>query len=141
MKQLSVGTILTDNNNILLGHATLNKKWDIPKGLQEENETYIQTAQRELKEEFGLYEPEFRFETLGLFEYLKNKDLYLFKIYFSDLKRNIPLSYLRCNSYFEFKKDKYPEIDAYKIIALNDIDNYCYDGMIKVLNKIFKIKE
>lgn len=139
MKELSVGVIITDDTNILLGHTTWGKGWDLPKGKQEKGETYLQTAIRELKEEFGIYEAGFRFETLGLFSYLKNKDLYLYRITFSDLTKEVPLSTLRCTSYFEKDGKQYPEIDKYKIVSLNEIDKYCYPSMTKVLKKIFEI--
>ena len=145
MKQLSVGTIITDNKNILVGHTTWGKGFDIPKGRQEEGETYIQTARRELKEEFGLYEEVYlyealhRFEPLGFYEYLKNKDLYLFKIWFNDLHKDINLSNLKCTSYFDKDGKQFPEINGYKIVSIKDVGNYCYKGMIKVLNKIFKV--
>ncbi len=144
MKQLSVGTIITDNKSILVGHTTLGNGFDIPKGMQEENETYIQTARRELKEEFGLYEEVYlyealhRFEPLGFYEYLKNKDLYLFKIWFNDLHKDINLSNLKCTSYFDKDGKQFPEINGYKIVAIKDVSNYCYKGMTKVLNKIFE---
>ena len=74
MKKLSVGTIIRDyNKNILVGHTTFGKGWDIPKGLLEEGEYYLDTATRELKEEFNLVFDEFEFEQLGKFEYNKEK--------------------------------------------------------------------
>jgi 8-oxo-dGTP pyrophosphatase MutT (NUDIX family) len=139
LKQLSVGTIITDNKNILLGHTTWGKGFDIPKGRQEKGETYIQTAMRELKEEFGIVETEFRFQELGMFEYLKNKDLFLFKLEYGDLYKDISLSTLQCSSYFDKDGKQFPEINGYKIVSIKDVGNYCYKGMIKVLNKIFKV--
>lgn len=140
MKNISVGTIITDNKNILLGHTTWGKAYDLPKGRQEDGESLLETAQRELKEEFGLHEAKHRFEPIGLFEYLKDKDLYLFKIEFGSLHQEITLTMLKCNSYFEKEEKQIPEIDGYKIVSLNEIDKYCYKSMAKVLNKIFKEK-
>jgi putative (di)nucleoside polyphosphate hydrolase len=137
MKQLSVGTIITDNINILLGHTSYGNGYDIPKGRQEEGETYIQTAIRELKEEFGIVEPKFRFEELGMFEYIKSKDLYLFKLPYTDLYKDIAMSILRCTSYFDKDGKQVPEINGYKIVKISEIEKYCYKGMIRVLNKIF----
>jgi putative (di)nucleoside polyphosphate hydrolase len=139
MKELSAGVIITDNKNILLGHTTWGHGYDIPKGRQEAGETYLQTAMRELKEEFGMVEPEFRFQGLGLFEYIKKKDLYLFKLEFGNLHQEIGLSILKCNSFFERGGKQIPEISGYKIVSLSEIENYCCRGMIKVLNKIFKL--
>ena len=139
IKQLSVGTIITDNKNILLGHTTWGQKYDLPKGRHEKGETYLQTTQREMKEEFGLYEAKHRFEILGFFEYLRDKDLYLFKLEFGNLYKDINLSMLKCNSFFEKNGEQIPEMDGYKIVSLNEIDKYCYKSMVKVLNKIFNL--
>jgi predicted NUDIX family NTP pyrophosphohydrolase len=141
MKQLSVGTIITDNKNILIGHTTWGKGFDIPKGRQEEGETYIQTAMRELNEEFGIVETEFRFQELGMFEYLKNKDLFLFKIKYGNLHQDITLSTLKCSSYFDKDGKQFPEINGYKIITIESIKNYCYLSLTKVLNQIFVQQE
>jgi 8-oxo-dGTP pyrophosphatase MutT (NUDIX family) len=138
MKKLSIGTIITDNKNILLGHATQGFGWDIPKGGHEDNDIFkVRTAQRELQEEFGISFPLFSFEVLGFFEYTKDKDLYLFKIQLADLFKDIPMGILKCTSYFEKNGMYILEMDKFKIVSIDEIDKYCYKSMIKVLNKIF----
>ena len=136
MKKLSCGTILTDGKNILLGHVTGKDKYDLPKGGHEEKETYLQTAQRELLEEFGIHEPGFRFQDLGFYEYTVSKDLYLYLIEYPDIKQDIPLSTLFCTSYFDRNGEQILEIDGYNIISIKEIPNYCYPNMVKVLKKI-----
>ena len=139
MKKLSIGTIVRDyNKNILIGHTTFGKGWDIPKGLLEEGEVSLETAQRELDEEFNLSFDDFEFEQLGRFQYLKNKDLFLYEIVLFDLKKQIKLKDLKCESYFVVDGNRYPEIDRYRIINLNEIDKYLYPNMVKVLKRIYK---
>ena len=56
-KLLSVGAIIHNEfDEILLCHVTGQSNYDIPKGLQNENESYLETCVRELKEETGLLE-------------------------------------------------------------------------------------
>ena len=138
-KKLSVGTIIRDyNKNILIGHTTFGKGWDIPKGVSEEGEHYLDTAIRELKEEFNLQFDEFEFEQLGRFEYNKEKDLFLYEVVLFDLRKQIKLKDLKCTSTFEMYGKKFSEINKYKIIHLNEIENYMYKSMIKVLKRIYK---
>ena len=137
MKLLSIGTIITDGTNILLGHISGTNKFDIPKGLQELGETYLDTAKRELKEEFGLVFDDLSFQRLGLFFYTKSKDLFLYKIILNNLYFDIKLNELNCISTFKLKDIELKEMDSYKIVQIDRIKIYCYKGMVKILNMIF----
>ena len=53
-RQTSCGVIVTDGERILLGHATRSPRWDIPKGVAEPGESFVNTAARELFEETSL---------------------------------------------------------------------------------------
>ena len=77
-KQTSCGVIVTDGRRILLGHATRSPRWDIPKGVAEPDERCAETAARELREETGLTVAPEDFVELGIFPYLRGKDLALF---------------------------------------------------------------
>ncbi len=76
----SCGLILTDGNFILFGNSG-NGYYDLPKGQQKENETYLETCDREVKEEINFDISEYDLIDLGLFEYIKKKNLYLFLKY------------------------------------------------------------
>jgi 8-oxo-dGTP pyrophosphatase MutT (NUDIX family) len=145
MKTISVGTIITDNKSILLGHISGTNKFDIPKGEHESCESYFETAVRELKEEFGLEFSEDKFECLGLFSYTKKKDLFLYKIVLNNLYCNINFQKLHCNSVFIKELEEHSkiikEIDFYKIVPINFIKNHCYSNMTKVLTSILIKKE
>ena len=77
-RQTSCGVIVTDGDRILLGHATRSPRWDIPKGVAEPGESLAATAARELREETGLAVAPEALVELGVFPYLRGKDLALF---------------------------------------------------------------
>lgn len=54
---VSAGTVIIQDNKILLAHPTGNKwtdSYSIPKGLLKDGETYLEAAIRETKEEVGI---------------------------------------------------------------------------------------
>ena len=77
-KTTSSGVIVTDGHRLLLGHASRSPRWDIPKGGVEPGEALAAAARRELLEETGLTAPEDALAPLGVFPYLRAKDLALF---------------------------------------------------------------
>jgi 8-oxo-dGTP pyrophosphatase MutT (NUDIX family) len=140
MKTNSSGIlILNEFNQILVCHVTGQNFWDLPKGKMELNESPIQTAIRECKEECSLIFSESDLEDLGLFAYNKYKNLYLFK---AKVRFDwIELDKLVCVAKFydENKKMFIYEMDNYKWIHLNEIEKYCTESMIKVLHKVKKM--
>lgn len=103
MKTISCGIIILNNENkILLGHVTGQKHWDVPKGLKNENEEYIDTAIRETKEETGLNIIRNDLKYIDYFIYNKKKDLVLYRYKIE----NIDISILKCNSLFENRYTK-----------------------------------
>ena len=77
-RQTSCGVIVTDGQQLLLGHATRSPRWDIPKGIVEPGETLAVAAARELLEETGLTITPEEITNLGVHPYLRGKDLALF---------------------------------------------------------------
>ena len=78
MRQTSCGVIVTDGERILLGHATRSPRWDIPKGVAELDEGFSAAAAREVLEETGLTVALHELTELGVYPYLRGKDLALF---------------------------------------------------------------
>ena len=77
-RQTSCGVIVTDGQQLLLGHATRSPRWDIPKGIVEPGETLAVAAARELLEETGLIVTPEEITNLGVHSYLRGKALALF---------------------------------------------------------------
>jgi putative (di)nucleoside polyphosphate hydrolase len=78
MRLTSCGVIVTDGVRVLLGHATRSPRWDVPKGLAELGESFRDAAVRELEEETGLAVSASELSDLGVYPYLRGKDLALF---------------------------------------------------------------
>ena len=137
----SVGLILTDGSKFLVCHSTNNKFYDLPKGMAEKDEKYIDTCVREVWEETGLVIDSKKLLDLGKYEYMSSKDLYLYIIKYNELPS---IENLFCNSKFKMYGREFPECDGYKYIAYNEIDLYMTKQMSKTLkycltvNNIFK---
>jgi 8-oxo-dGTP pyrophosphatase MutT (NUDIX family) len=74
----SCGVVVGDGEQILLGHATRSPRWDIPKGEADPGESFATAAARELHEETGLSVALGDLTVLGVYAYLRGKDLALF---------------------------------------------------------------
>jgi putative (di)nucleoside polyphosphate hydrolase len=113
----SCGVIVTDGERLLLGHATRSPRWDIPKGIAEPGESLAAAARRELQEETGLDAPEDELRPLGVFPYLRGKDLALFVW--------IPAAMpdpraLVCTSHFGWNGKMLPEFDGFGLFTHAD---------------------
>jgi predicted NUDIX family NTP pyrophosphohydrolase len=139
----SCGIIYTDGIKFLVAHPTgaSYDKWDIPKGCYEETDIdFLSTAIRELYEETGIMLYKNIDVILPVCEnipYLKNKSLTLFKYIVP--KIDIDLQNLKCTSFFQRDGKKFPEVDEYKWITLNEINSNLFPSMIKVFNQFKNI--
>lgn len=129
-KRFSAGVIITDGENIILGHSSGNKFWDLPKGKNENGETPKETAIRETMEEFGYKLDESLMIDLGRFKYNKEKDLHLF-LYKVDVLPNIDELY--CISHFDSYGKELQEIDDFKSFLINEAHKF----MCKSLRNLF----
>ena len=84
MRVTSCGVLVRDGAGlVLLGQATPLRqggsgRWDIPKGVAEAGEAFVDAAVRELREETGLVVAAGALRAMGVFKYLPGKDLALF---------------------------------------------------------------
>ncbi len=116
-KTTSCGVIVTDGERLLLGHATRSPRWDIPKGGVEAGESLVAAACRELREETGLEAPEADLQPLGVFPYLRGKDLALFV--WRPPRMPDPAA-LCCSTHFALKDAMLPEFDRFGLFRAEE---------------------
>ena len=131
---VSCGTLVVDpQGRLLLGHVTGTGRWDIPKGMQDEGESTLEAAVRELFEETGAaFGPE-RFVDLGLFDYRPDKRLHLYRV--ASEGDYADLSQLACTSFFAHHASgaDTPEVDGYRWAARSEVARLCWPRMAKRL--------
>jgi 8-oxo-dGTP pyrophosphatase MutT (NUDIX family) len=114
----SCGVVVGDGERILLGHATLSPRWDIPKGEAEPGEDFAAAAVRELREETGLSVPPEELVALGVYPYRRGKDLALFA--WRPPVMPDPES-LACTSHFALPDGRLlPEFDRFGVFAWDE---------------------
>lgn len=126
----SCGTLVVGaDGRLLLCHVTGTAKWDIPKGMQDEGETTLQAAMRELFEEAGVAFDAARFVDLGLFDYRPDKRLHLYRVDSGDELGD--LSTLACTSFFPHHATgaDTPETDGYRWAARKELTKLCWPRM------------
>lgn len=142
MKNISCGVLITkkinDEMHLLMCHSTNNTFWDIPKGGIDLDESPIDTAIRELKEETGFSVSREDLIDLGIFEYNRSKDLHLFK-YNKD--SDFDESKGVCTTFFQcpYKKIDIPEVDEFKYFPFSLVNTVCAKSFINVFKKITTI--
>lgn len=140
MKQLSCGIIILNREHKILGCLPTGNKadrpnqFDIPKGKIEEGETPKEAAIRECFEETGLDLGKETLYELGVFPYLKSKNLHLFCCIDYDI---MDLTNLKCSTYFTTKNGvDLPEIKGYELIGFSDIDQKFFYNLAPILKKV-----
>lgn len=114
--KISAGIAISDGKVILLGHATGNAHWDIPKGAIEDGETSLEAALRETKEEFDIdINPESLFDC-GVMKYNKEKKIHLFICKLDSLPDE---NLCKCNTFFDRKGKRFPEMDKFQYFDFN----------------------
>lgn len=113
----------------------MDNRYIVPilKGCAEEGEEDIDAAIRELKEEssFDATVYKDKIEDFGIFNYLPNKDIHLFKLRLNFLPK---LSTLKCVSFFERDGKQIPEINEFRIISRSE-RQYFSKSLLKVFKK------
>jgi 8-oxo-dGTP pyrophosphatase MutT (NUDIX family) len=135
MKNSAGILIENDRNEILLGHATGTKHWDIPKGKYEERDSVIiNTALRETQEETGLVFSKYQLILLASGYFNSEKKMTLYKLNFKIPYGAVNLDRLRCSSKVKITKYKqFPEIDNYRWFPKKDVLHYVSKSMYKFL--------
>lgn len=132
-KVVSCGVLVTDGKRLLLGHAPLSPRWDIPKGVAEPGEDHAAAARRELFEETSLQAPEDALRPLGVFSYLPVKDLALFL--WTPPVMPDPEA-LVCTSHFFWRSRQWPEFDRFGLFARDEALRLVGKNMARVLATI-----
>lgn len=113
----------------------MSKWWDIPKGKMEPDETYAQTAVRELREETGLIVEYNNISYLGKFDYRDNKQLALF-YHQVDIMYNVDL--MSC-THMVTKNDKtFPEMDKFAAVTKEKMLEKVSPALSKLLKEVLK---
>ena len=133
-RQTSCGVIVTDGERILLGHATRSPRWDIPKGVAEWGEGFTAAAARELFEETGLTVAPDELTELGVYSYLRGKDLALF----AWVPRELPdPRSLSCSSQFALANGTLlPEFDRFGSFLWDEALSRVGKNLSRVLSSI-----
>ena len=125
MKVISCGVIIIDRGTqqLLACHPSCHPfrpgNWDIPKGHVEENETHVETALRELKEEANIELAAEDLYDCGMFLYTRYKDLHL---YVAEV--DVDMSKLSCSTCFNFEGRTPLEVDDYRLISDTETQMY-----------------
>lgn len=125
---LSCGVVIVDaNNRVLLGHNTNGDYWGFPKGRQDPNETEIETAIREVKEETGFDLTGKKLVKLSSNAVYKDgvKHISLFMCRVD----SVDTSALTCTSVIPHLG--YVEMDAFEMVSLDDLRSYLSPRMYK----------
>jgi 8-oxo-dGTP pyrophosphatase MutT (NUDIX family) len=133
-KTISAGVVVTDGKKILLCHVTGGKHWDLPKGKLDPDESHLDAAVRELREETSLQVDPINLEPLGMFKYKHNKDLSLF-LYRVDTMPDTAV--LDCLSTFDSGKGIHKkEMDGFANVHWEKISKRVVPDLLRVLQEV-----
>lgn len=133
-RPVSCGTLIVNRQGqLLLCHVTNTSHWDIPKGMQDNGESALQTAMREMREETGLVFDADLFAELGCFDYRPDKRLHLFRLFAPEGFAS--LDHLTCESHFPHHRTgrPIPEVDAFRWASRHEVSRLCSPRMAQRL--------
>jgi 8-oxo-dGTP pyrophosphatase MutT (NUDIX family) len=133
MAKTTCGVLVTDRDRLVLGHATRSPRWDIPKGVAQDNEDFAQAAVRELRKETGLEATPAALKGIGVFRYLPGKDLALFLWHPAEMPDP---AMLRRESYFNVGARQLPEFDKFAVCEWDDAIARVGRNMARVLQAV-----
>lgn len=131
-KTVSCGLVVISPGGILLGRATKTNRWDIPKGRREKNETSIEAALREAKEETSIDFYPFKEYLIDLGEhyYLPHKSLHTFRLH---IEETIELSKCFCSTFVRKGIKEHPEMDKYAWVQPEEVHTFVNPSLLKYL--------
>ncbi len=132
-RRLSCGILIfSEEHELLLCHVTGQDHWDLPKGGMHVDESPLQAALRETREETGLALAAEDLLDLGRFDYRPKKDLHLF----ATRMPRFDVARLHCESHFSQTATGQclPEMDGYGWFGFECIAELCTPKMAAVLN-------
>ncbi|AUS02934.1 NUDIX domain protein [Vibrio phage 2.275.O._10N.286.54.E11] len=126
---ISCGILFIRNGQILIGHATGQQHWDIPKGKMEAGEGFMDTAIRETKEEIGFNVDPTDIEFLAEVPYRKGKRLALFL--YTGLKFPKAEECICTSTYTSRNGQEKPELDAFMYVPYAELSKYVTARMLQ----------
>lgn len=135
IKKTTCGTLVKDiDDNFLIVRPTGNNKdWSIPKGISDKNETLVQAALRELFEETNLDLKNENYSICGIYPYNKEKKLF---VIFIKLNYSLKDFNFVCNSFFNDKGTRLPEIDKFDLVPKNELSEKLSKNFSHFLNDV-----
>lgn len=109
-------TLVQYEDTILICHATHQTYWDLPKGLADENENYVDAASRELKEETGIIIDSTKLVFLHYGPYSPTKNISLY-----GYKSLVKYENCVCTSMATVNRKTFPEVDNFLWTTLDGI--------------------
>jgi len=129
---LSCGVLVMNRQReLLMGHATGTPRWDIPKGVGEPDETPLQTAVREAREETGIAFEADDLLDVGRFAYLRAKDLHL---HAALIERIDPLRCVCSTHYVDARGRDRPEMDGHAWVGFDAVSSRAGKSLTALLN-------
>lgn len=136
----SCGLVIKSENKILVCHPygrTGDAVWDIPKGIKFQDESDLETAYREAKEEVGLnlIDCDGDVSFIGRFKYYgKPKELVAFLL---EADKDLTKISLQCMSFIDDGPLKgKPEHDGFKWVGIEQAIKMTHKTVSKVLQKV-----
>ncbi|HEX4507055.1 MAG TPA: NUDIX hydrolase [Alphaproteobacteria bacterium] len=133
--KVTCGIVVSDGPKVLLGHAARSPRWDIPKGVAEPGEAFIDAAIRELREETSLVADADELTALGVHDYLPAKRIALFSWRLDALPDP---SQLVCSSMIPVGKSWIPEFDRFGLFDWAEVYERVGKNLARVLAELQK---